>query len=481
MSTRTSIFTKLAKEVGELSDDAVRALRRVLPKNATVAQAKDAYERIMRQAPEEIDFSVTPAASRQRKVPAAPRTEAGDLTVTAPKRKAKKSLAVKDEAPSNPAHEVTLEFGRDVARRVRDYVGPSAPLSEWREMAQRFAVAPNSNIAPRAQSAFSVRPLDVAADPRIESRKGELGKVANLEMELAPRVMDPINELSIFDMEGRPYVTSMSDLAAAGDDIVSINGILFRVPFSRRGGQDYMFDNPGSVWASEKGVARGHVALADRLRTEHGKDVLYLPWTMGPNAVRFSHMPRGIQYSYADAAMEGADRAALGNEIRNIVPEWRDFEDPDSAEAFMRATGKQRSALNRLMDRYRDRGGLGMGSATYAATDLSQIGTPLMTLRNVGVIDPRFAASPSSHHSYSFSVPGHGEGRLKEGGIGALALNPDLMEALGYKTPFDYPVGVVSGVENPRRKYETQLQGGLITDKALRLIERLQDEGIVTR
>jgi len=27
MSTRTSIITKLAKEVGELSDDAVRALR----------------------------------------------------------------------------------------------------------------------------------------------------------------------------------------------------------------------------------------------------------------------------------------------------------------------------------------------------------------------------------------------------------------------------------------------------------------------
>ena len=62
MSTRTSIFTKLAKEVGELSDDAVRALRRVLPKNATVAQAKDAYERIMRELPEEIDFAAKPAA-----------------------------------------------------------------------------------------------------------------------------------------------------------------------------------------------------------------------------------------------------------------------------------------------------------------------------------------------------------------------------------------------------------------------------------
>lgn len=88
-----SIITKLAKEVGELSDDAVRALRRVLPKNATVAQAKDAYERIMRQAPEEIDFSVTPAASRQRKVPATSKPASQRFDVSARQAAAEKARA----------------------------------------------------------------------------------------------------------------------------------------------------------------------------------------------------------------------------------------------------------------------------------------------------------------------------------------------------------------------------------------------------
>ena len=476
-----SIFTKLAKEVGELSDDAVRALRRVLPKNATVAQAKDAYERIMRQAPEEIDFSVTPAASRQRKVPAAPRTEAGDLTVTAPKRKAKKSLAVKEARPGNPVSAITTEYGGDVARRVRYYIEPDAPLAEWREMAERFAAADPSNRALRAPSPFSVRPVDVASDPRIEKRKGEMGKVKALEMEVAPRAMDPINEVSIFDYEGYPYITSMADLSAAGDDIISINGVPFRVPFSRRGGQDWMFDNPGDVWASDLKPAREHIALAERMRNETGKDVLFMPWTMGPLSVKFSHQPRGIQYSFADAAMEGADRRALEEEIRRILPGWRSFEDPESTNMFMTAAGKKRGALNTLMDRFRTRGGLGMGEAIYASTDLSQIGTPMTSLRNVGIIDPRFSVSPSSHASYRFSVPGEGRGRLRETNLGALSLDPALMEAYGYNSPFDFPVGVNKGVKSPMRSYQMKPQSGIITEDALRLIERLQDEGIVGR
>lgn len=387
-------------------------------------------------------------------------------------------LAVK-AAPESPLHEITMDYGRDIARRVRDYIDPDAPLSEYRDMAERFAAAANSNFAARPEPSFSVRPAQVATDPRIESRKGELPKIQSLEMELQPRVMDPIPEVSIFDMEGKPYITSMADLAAAGDDIISINGVKFRVPFSRRGGQDYMFDNPGSVWASEKGVAGRHVALANRLFKEYGEHPIYLPWTMGPKAVQFSHQPRGIQYSFIDAALGAKERGGLGDQIRAILPDWRDFEDPESADMFMSATGKARTALNKLMDRYRTQGGLGLGEATYAATDLSQIGAPLMTLRNVGVIDPRFAASPSSHPSYSFHVPGYGLGRLKEPDIGALALDPDLMARLGYKSPFDYPIGVAPGVENPRRAYELKPKGGLITEDTLRLIQRLREEGII--
>jgi hypothetical protein len=314
----------------------------------------------------------------------------------------------------------------------------------------------------------------MATDPRIESRKGELGKIANLELGVTPRVMDPIPEVSLFDYEGYPYLTSMSDLAAAGDTLTSVNNVPFRQPFSRRGGQDYMFDNPGSVWASDKPVAEKHVAMAERLGQQTGKDVLYLPWTMGPNAVQFSHMPRGVQYSYADAALGGDTRRALASDIKDILPDWRSFEDPESADVFMKASGKARGELNKLLDRYRTQGGLGMGEATYASTDLSQMNTPLTTLRNVGVIEPRFGASPSSHSSYDYSVPGFGVGRLKEQGVGALALSPDVMQTLGYKTPFDFPIGVQPGVSSPVRAMQMKPQGGILDEKTLRFLEELQ-------
>lgn len=388
---------------------------------------------------------------------------------------AKKKAAPVVKGIANPIHEVALEFGSDVARRLEGMIPSDAPLAEWRAAAQRLSGSDIPNASMAAPSPYSVRPADIATDPRIESRKGELGKIADLEVELAPRVTDPAPEVSIFDYEGHPYITSMSDLAAAGDDIVSINGVRFRVPFSRRGGQDYMFDNPGSVWASERGPAERHVELADQLQQMTGKDVLYMPWTMGPKAVKFSHMPRGVQYSYADAAMDGADRNALAAGIKNILPNWRGFEDPDSAEMFMTVTGKARGALNSLMDKYRNRGGLGEGEAIYASTDLDQMNTPLTTLRNVGIIDPRFGASPSSHASYNYSIPGRGVGRLKEN-IGALGLSPDVMAALNYETPFDFPVGVQPGTKSPLRAMQMKPQGGVLDYETLRFLEGLLEK-----
>lgn len=383
------------------------------------------------------------------------------------------SVKATAKAAPNPLHEVALEFGPAIARRLDGMIPADASLSEWREAAARLAAADAPNVSSKAPSPYTVRPASVATDPRIEKRKGELGKIADLELEIAPRVTDPAPEISIFDLEGHPYITSMSDLAAAGDDIISINGVKFRVPFSRRGGQDYMFDNPGSVWASERKPAERHVELAQRLQDMTGKDVLYMPWTMGPNAVQFSHMPRGIQYRYGEAALGGSDRGALEQEIKRILPEWRSFEDPDSAEMFMTATGKARGALNDLMDKYRTRGGLGKGEATYAATDLTQIGAPLTTLKNIGIIDPRFGASPSSHASYNYSIPGRGLGVLKEKNIGALALSPDVMAELGYKTPFDFPVGVQPGTKSPLRAMQMKPQGGLLDYETLRFLEKL--------
>ena len=481
------LFGNLLDEFGDAAAPVIRKVLSALGADVSEKVARDAVRREVRTLPSQnktTRASSAAATPPKKKAPASapkPKAKTPPAQGSSLAAKPEKPLAARPAAEPNPAQIIAQDFGRDIARRIQDYIEPGAPLSEWREMAQRFAVAENSNFAARPSAPFTVRPADVATDPRIEGRKGELGKISELELEIAPRVTDEAPEVSIFDMEGMPYITSMSDLSAAGDDIISINGVPLRVPFSRRGGQDYMFDNPGEVWASDLKPAREHVELADKLRRETGRDVLFMPWTMGPLSVKFSHQPRGIQYSYADAAMEGADRRALENEIQNILPDWRSFEDPESADLFMSATGKARGALNTVMDRFRSRGGLGIGEGIYAATDLSQIGAPLTSLRNVGFIDPSFSVQPSSHASYRFSVPGGGRGRLRETNLGAFALDPDLIRDYGYETPFDFPVGVVPGVKSPMRSYQMGPQSGIITEDALRYIESLQDAGVVGR
>jgi hypothetical protein len=484
--SRSGVFLKLVTEFGDAAEGTIRDLYRRLGSKASAAAIRKGLEQKGFKPIRGLSDNPASRAVAQAATPPTPREKplAVRPTATPSPKPREKPLAARPTppaAPENPLSVIKDEYGADTARRVREYIEPDAPLAAWREMADRFALAENSNFAARPASPFVVRPAGVATDPRIETRKGELDKITNLETEIAPRVSDPVPDVSIFDMEGMPYITSMSDLSAAGDDILSINQVPFREPFSRRGGQDYMFDNPGEVWASDLKPAREHVELAGKLRRETGKDVAFLPWTMGPLSVKFSHQPRGIQYSFADAAMEGADRSALEAEIRNILPGWRSFDDPESADVFMSATGKARGALNTVMDRFRSRGGLGIGEGIYAATDLSQIGAPLTSLRNVGVIDPSFSVRPSSHASYRFSVPGEGRGRLRETNLGVLALDPDLIRDYGYKTPFDFPVGVVPGVKSPMRSYQMGPQSGIITDEALRLIESLQDVGVVGR
>lgn len=316
-----------------------------------------------------------------------------------------------------------------------------------------------------------VRPATVKPEPRIEPRKKEQPKVARMEVALSKRRAPEPKKLSVFDLEGKPFITSMSDLSAAGDDVVAINDVPLASPVKRMGGQDYMFDAPGSVWAADIGNAGRHMALARELRRETGEDPLFMPWAMGPKAIDFAHMPREVMLQYDAAALGARDRNKLAKDIRGIVPEFRSVEDPASIEVFREAVGGQRAALNRLLDQYRERGGLGLGEARYATTDTEQLGRPLTSLYNVGVIDARAGLQPSNHPSYRTAIPGEGVGRLQEP-VGALELLPELMAEAELIDPFGFPVGVVEGVKSPLRALQMKPKGGIITDKMLREIEK---------
>lgn len=321
------------------------------------------------------------------------------------------------------------------------------------------------------EEARVVRPAQVKAEPRIEKRKKEQPKVSKLAVTLSKARAPEPKELSVFDLEGRPFITSMSDLSAAGDDILAVNDVPLAAPVKRMGGQDYMFDAPGSVWAADLGNAGSHLALARELRRKTGEDPLFMPWAMGPTAIDFAHMPREVMLQYAAEALGKREKGRLTKDVRTVVPEFREMGDPASTEAFREASGKQRAALNRLLDQYRERGGLGIGEARYATTDVDQLGRPLTSLRNVGVIDTGAGLQPSGHPSYRTSIPGGGIGRLKEP-VGALELLPELMAEADLRDPFGFPVGVTPGQKSPLRSLQMAPKGGVITDKMLRAIEQ---------
>ena len=389
--------------------------------------------------------------------------------------------AATPKAPAAPVNPVTLidrEYGTDTARRVAEYVSSDAPIAEWRAMAKRFTEAGMPNSTQQRPSAYTVKPAEVATDPRIETRKKEQQKIRDLELEIQPRALEETPVQSIYDLEGRGVLTTMSDLSAAGDDILAVNNVRLQRPFSRQGGQGFMFENPGEVWAADKTPAKAIQDAAAEIEQQTGKPAILAPFTMGPLSSMFSHHPRGLQYAYADAALDPLEKTMLAGDIRKILPEWTDFSDPDAYDTFMRAGGKRRGQLNKLMDQFRERGGLGRGEAVYGTTDLDQLGAPMLALRNLGEVNTRFGLSESKNPAYNTGVPGQGLAKLKEENLGALSLFPELMKQYGYQTPFDFPVGVNKGVASPLRSFQLKPQPTIITDKVLRFLDDLRVQGL---
>ena len=98
--------------------------------------------------------------------------------------------------------------------------------------------------------------------------------------------------VKLSDFEGRDFVTSMSDRLDAGGEIVDINGVPLNRPVGVFGGQDYMFNNEGRVWASALGPV-------NQIMKQAGPDSLLMPWRMAPTGGDFSTTTGEIMFSYA--------------------------------------------------------------------------------------------------------------------------------------------------------------------------------------
>lgn len=253
-------------------------------------------------------------------------------------------------------------------------------------------------------------------DPRFDPRVKEQERLKALTPVVESRGTVNPPEISLADLEGKPFITSMSDRTAAGGMLRGINDVALNRPVNLQGGQDFMFENPGMVWASGKGPTRQIKKLAEEVRVITGEDPLYIPWRMAPSAGDFASMTGETMLNYADAAMGSAAKKQLDAEIKKLIPNWAGVSDPKSIDQFRKAKDSTRKLIKQKLDvNFREQGGLSLGEARLAVADPSQYTAADTGIQNVGrIFTDRPLIEQSGHPAYPFGVPGEGLGRIKE-------------------------------------------------------------------
>ena len=302
-----------------------------------------------------------------------------------------------------------------------------------------------------------------AFDPRFDPRVKEQEKLQAMvrDIQLNPNAQNAPT-VSLADFEGRPFITSMADRTAAGGKLMGIDNVQFNRPVELLGGQDYMFNNPGQVWASAQGPVKQLMKQADEIKQATGQNPLYMPWRMAPTGGDFASMTGETMLAYADSAMGKGQKKLLDRSIKKMIPDWSGVSDPASMQQFRDAPDSVRKAVKNMMDtNFREKGGLNIGGARLAVSDPAQMAAQDAGVMNVGEI---YAGRPmvmeSGHPSYPRGVPGQGLGTLAED-RNIFELMPEVAQARSIPDP-----------RNPRatdiRALQMKPYSGVITNELLK-------------
>jgi hypothetical protein len=300
-------------------------------------------------------------------------------------------------------------------------------------------------------------------DPRFDPRVLEQERLKNLKTTIVPIQNYNVPEVSLANYEGYPFITSMADRTRTGL-LTDIDGVLLNRPVELQGGQPYMFENPGQVWASGKKPATDIYELAAELKSGTKKDPLFLPWVMSPSGSDFANMTGETMLAYAQSAMGKGTKSALDSRIKKqFIPDWKGIDDPASINQFKNLSDKKRKSMKRqLLDKeFRNEGGLSIGEARLAIADPTQLMTKDASILNVGQVFPdRPMIMQSGHSSYPLGVPGQGLGVSKDK-FNIFQLLQDYSKSRGIKDP-----------TNPSRPdirtLEMKPYGGLLTADVLK-------------
>jgi hypothetical protein len=312
-------------------------------------------------------------------------------------------------------------------------------------------------LPPAGRSGFGA--FDPRYDPRVKEQERLQSMTRNIELnpnaQQAPTV-------SLADFEGRPFITSMADRTAAGGKLVGIDDVQFNRPVELMGGQDYMFNNPGQVWASAQGPVKQLMRQAEEIKLATGQDPLYMPWRMAPTGGDFASMTGETMLAYADSTMNKVQKKSLNKSIKKMIPDWSGVSDPESVQQFRNAPDKVRKAIKDMMDvDFREKGGLNIGGARLAVSDPAQLVGQDAGVMNVGeIFSSRPMVMESGHPSYPRGVPGRGIGTLAEN-RNIFELMPEVVQARG-----------IPDATNPRatdiRALQMKPYAGLITSDLLK-------------
>jgi hypothetical protein len=363
-------------------------------------------------------------------------------------------------APDEMGFSVLNPDYEDIQRVAR----PAFAVGTALGIAPLAGMAGFSRPAARAASAKSqlgaIRMPGKAFDPRFDARAKEQERLSKLTTDVTERVTN-VPQVSLADFAGRPFITSMADRTGVGM-LNKINDVQLNRPVNMQGGQPFMFDNPGQVWASAPGPSKQILQEAEIIKQVTGQNPLFLPWRMAPTGGDFASMTGETMLSYADAAMNKTNKKRLDKMIKGYIPEWSGVSSDKAVDQFRAAPDRVRKALKNAMDvEFRDAGGLNIGEARLAVADPFQLTSRDTGLLSVGeVFADRPLIAKSGHAAYPKGVPGQGIGQLQED-ISIFELMPNVVQARGIPDP-----------RNPRatdvRALQMKPYAGVLSDELLK-------------
>lgn len=315
-------------------------------------------------------------------------------------------------------------------------------------------------------------------DPRFAERKSEkaLNELSGTKISSEYFNSPELPSQSIFDMEGQPYVITQSDRTGASRLITGIDDVIFNNPVIARGGQDFTIDNE-AAWASGAGPIGQIKDLGDLLKKQTGKDPILMPWRMSPTGSDFANMTHEVMLELARSSFSKTDKKKLDKLISQHIGGWKGLDNPESTAQFASLTGDPRKALQKQMDKNFRQAGLDYSKVRLAIADPNQLQSRTGNLQNVSVLDLAGGIGDSTHPAYPFEIYGEAVGRLTEE-VPAYALDPRRIGQIKSGEPARV-VDLANFTNDDRRALEMGAMGGVITDKNLRLLEKMIAAGVL--